>query len=107
MDAMKSSTRLICLKLCGVYKWKMVLSLEIPLMLCIHLLICSRLLAFMYVFVAVRCYLMLLLQPSIHTLTGKSTVARIIAKLFYLAGALASYTVTEMQGNQKVKNCFI
>ncbi|KAL1538353.1 stage V sporulation protein K-like [Salvia divinorum] len=35
--------------------------------------------------------------------TGKSTVARIIGKLFYLAGALASYTVTEMQGSQKMK----
>ncbi|KAH6781217.1 hypothetical protein C2S52_000018 [Perilla frutescens var. hirtella] len=36
--------------------------------------------------------------------TGKSTVARIIAKLFYLSGALSSYTVTEMQGNKKVKD---
>ncbi|KAI3455432.1 hypothetical protein Pfo_012095 [Paulownia fortunei] len=36
--------------------------------------------------------------------TGKSTVARILGKLFYLAGALSSYTVTEMQGSQKMKD---
>ncbi|KAL8503036.1 hypothetical protein ACS0TY_021961 [Phlomoides rotata] len=36
--------------------------------------------------------------------TGKSTVARILGKLFFLAGALPSYTVTEMQGNQKMKD---
>ncbi|KAL3840890.1 hypothetical protein ACJIZ3_025481 [Penstemon smallii] len=36
--------------------------------------------------------------------TGKSIVAQILGKLFYLAGALTSYTVTEMQGNQKMKN---
>ncbi|KAG8379956.1 hypothetical protein BUALT_Bualt07G0143500 [Buddleja alternifolia] len=35
--------------------------------------------------------------------TGKSTVARVLGKLFYLSGALSSYTVTEMQGNQKMK----
>lgn len=36
--------------------------------------------------------------------TGKSTVARIIGKLFYLAGVLPSFCVTEMQGNQKMKD---
>ncbi|KAL7140192.1 hypothetical protein ABFS83_09G105400 [Erythranthe nasuta] len=36
--------------------------------------------------------------------TGKSTVARILGKLFYLAGVLSSYTVTEMQGNRKIKD---
>ncbi|XP_073309672.1 uncharacterized protein [Primulina huaijiensis] len=36
--------------------------------------------------------------------TGKSTVARIIGKLFYLAGVLPSFCATEMQGNQKMKD---
>ncbi|XP_047959801.1 stage V sporulation protein K-like [Salvia hispanica] len=36
--------------------------------------------------------------------TGKSTVARIIGKLFYLAGVLSSYTVTEMRGHQKMRD---
>ncbi|XP_051135094.1 uncharacterized protein LOC127254186 [Andrographis paniculata] len=36
--------------------------------------------------------------------TGKSMVAGILAKLFYLAGALSSYTVTEMQGSRQMKD---
>ncbi|XP_011072359.1 uncharacterized protein LOC105157635 [Sesamum indicum] len=36
--------------------------------------------------------------------TGKSTVARILGKLFYLSRALSSYAVTEMQGNKKMKD---
>lgn len=61
----------------------------------------------MFVFRVVHRFLLFLLKFAICMLTGKSMVARIIGKLFYLAGALSSYTVTEMQGNQKVKNCYI
>lgn len=32
------------------------------------------------------------------------TLLRILGKLFYIGGVLSSYTVTEMQGNQKVKD---